>query len=125
MIFGVGTDIVEIDRIAKSIDASSKFAARILSEFEYQEYAKSKHPAAYLAKKFAAKEALVKAMGTGIGHGISWQMAQIEHDDKGKPYFKVTAAIAEFFERHDVRSCHLSISDERHYASAFVVLENG
>lgn len=123
MIFGIGTDIVEISRIQKAIVGSERFASRILTEFEMAEYVDSKHQEHYLAKKFAAKEALVKAMGTGIGNGYSWQMMQIEHTELGKPYFVFFGALKDFLDKQNVSNCQLSVSDEQSYATAMVVLE--
>lgn len=123
MIFGIGTDIVEIARIANTLENTTKFAPRILTEFELAEFSASKFPERYLAKKFAAKEALVKAMGTGISGGISWHMAQVLHTDKGKPYFEVFGDIDEFFATNGITNCQLSIADEQAYATAYVVLE--
>jgi len=123
MIFGIGTDIVEISRIEKAMSKSERFAQRILSPFEYEEFSASNQATRYLAKKFAVKEAIVKAMGTGIGNGISWQMLQIEHDDMGKPLLVASAGVQDFFDKHAIVRCHISISDERHYASANCVLE--
>lgn len=123
MIFGIGTDIVEIARIQKAIVGSERFASRILTEFEMAEYLDSKHQERYLAKKFAAKEALVKAMGTGIGNGYSWQMMQIEHTELGKPYFVFFGAMKDFMTDKNIMNCQLSVSDEQSYASAMVVLE--
>jgi len=125
LIFGVGTDIVDVSRIQKSIQGSVRFAQRILTEAEQQEYDITKYPERFLAKRFAAKEALVKAMGTGIGRGISWKMAQINHRESGQPYFEVFDGIKEFFEANNIQSAHLSISDEQEFATAFVVLEMG
>ncbi|MFT6267701.1 MAG: holo-[acyl-carrier protein] synthase [Alphaproteobacteria bacterium] len=123
MIFGIGTDIVEIDRIKKAIQASERFALRILTVYEMTEYSINKYPSRYLAKKFAAKEALVKAMGTGIGNGYSWQMIQVEHTELGKPFFVFNGAVEEFMSTHHITNCQLSISDEQNYAMAMVVLE--
>lgn len=123
MLFGIGTDIVEIQRIEKAIAANERFAKRILTAAEVIEYSASKYPSRYLAKKFAAKEALVKAMGKGIGSGYSWQMMQVSHDDMGKPFFVFNGAIQTFMCEHNMLSCHLSISDEQNYATAMVVLE--
>jgi len=123
MIFGLGTDIVEISRIQKAVVGSERFASRILTEFEMLEYAQSKQQERYLAKKFAAKEAFVKAMGTGIGNGYSWQMIQIEHTELGKPYFVFFGAIKAFLETNNIANSQLSISDEQSYACATVVLE--
>ena len=123
MIFGIGTDIVEIARIQKVIVGSERFASRILTEFEMAEYVKSKQQERYLAKKFAAKEALVKAMGTGIGNGYSWQMIQIEHTELGKPYFVFFGAVKDFIAEHNIVNSQLSVSDEQSYTTAMVVLE--
>ena len=123
MVFGIGTDIVEIERIQKATQASERFAKRILTDFEMLEYEVSKQPKRYLAKKFAAKEALVKAMGTGIGNGYSWQMIQIEHSAMGKPIFVFNGAVEKFMSDNLITSCQLSISDENSYAVAMVLLE--
>lgn len=123
MIFGIGTDIVEITRIQKAIDSNERFAERILTAFELAEYAQSKEKARYLAKKFAAKEALVKAMGTGIGRGIGWKMVQIVHDPNGRPLLVVFDGIEAFFKANKIGSWHISISDEQSYACATVLLE--
>jgi holo-[acyl-carrier protein] synthase len=123
MLFGIGTDIVEISRLQKATKASGRFALRILTDDEMTQYNASKYPDRYLAKKFAAKEALVKAMGTGIGNGYGWHMMQIEHTELGKPYFVFFGAVKEFMSTHHITNCQLSISDEQSYAMATVVLE--
>lgn len=123
MIIGIGNDIVEIARIQQAIARSERFARRILTDFEIVEMKTSQHPARYLAKKFASKEAVVKALGTGIGNGISWQMIQVEHDKWGKPLVVVSGELQARFEQLKVVNCHLSISDEKAYAFATVVLE--
>lgn len=123
MIFGIGCDIVEIARIKEASEKNEKFAKRILTPFELNEWQQSKQPARYLAKKFASKEAIVKAMGTGIGNGMSWQMMQIEHQLSGQPMVKVFETVAAFFEAQEIKHCHISIADEQHYACANVVLE--
>ncbi len=123
MIFGIGNDIVEIARIDKAMASSERFAKRILTEFEMEELHDSKQGPRYVAKKFASKEAIVKALGTGIGNGIGWQMMQIEHNAVGKPVVKVFDELARRFEQHGIVNCHLSIADEQAYAIAMVVLE--
>jgi holo-[acyl-carrier protein] synthase len=123
MIFGIGTDIVEIARIEKAIQNSERFAVRLLTEFEYGEFTKSKQASRYLAKKFAAKEAFVKAMGTGIGNGISWQMIQIEHDVLGKPFVTLLAEAQNFVDKNAISAWHISISDEQNYATATAIIE--
>lgn len=122
MIFGIGTDIVETARIKQSLEKNEKFAPRILTPFEISQFNASKCPEAYLAKRFAAKEALVKAIGTGIGNGISWQMCEVNNTESGQPFFVVTGAINDLFQLNNL-NCFLSISDEQTYACAMVVLE--
>ena len=123
MIFGIGNDIVEISRIEQALEKSDKFARRVLTEFEYAEYELSKQKPRYLAKKFAAKEAIVKAMGTGIGNSIGWHSLQIEHDEFGKPLIVTHKGALEFFKTHNITRSFLTLSDERHYAIACCVLE--
>lgn len=123
MVFGIGTDIVEIARIEKAIQNSERFAVRLLTEFEYDEFTKSKQAARYLAKKFAAKEAFVKALGTGIGNGISWQMIQIEHDALGKPIVILFKEAQNFVSKNAISAWHISISDEQNYATATAIIE--
>lgn len=123
MIFGIGTDIVEIKRIEHSLEKNEKFANRILTENEISDFKQSRSPSQFLAKRFAAKEALVKAMGTGIGSGISWQMCEVSHDSLGRPSFRVSGEIQKFLIAHKLVS-FLTISDERHYATATVILES-
>ncbi|MGQ8367161.1 holo-ACP synthase [Glaciecola sp. 1036] len=123
MILGLGTDIVEIQRISKALSASEKLPLRLLTENEQQEYAQSKDKARYLAKKFAAKEALAKAMGTGIGRGIGWQHFEIGHDASGKPLVSLSQGAKQWSEEHKVTHIHISISDEVHYAIATAVIE--
>lgn len=123
MIIGMGTDIVEISRIELALAKSDALARRVLTAFEHDEFALSKHPARYLAKKFASKEAAVKAIGTGIGHGISWQHMEITHDNMGKPLLNALGAFDQWCRGHGVNNLHISIADEKDYASAFVILE--
>ena len=80
----IGTDILKVERIDDVLSRlGERFVKRILTEEEQREYRASGQPGRLLAKRFAAKEAIAKALGTGIGRGVSWQDIQIEHDDKG------------------------------------------
>ena len=124
MIFGVGTDLVEVSRIQDSLQRfGHDFASRILGEFELQEFAQSKQPARFLAKRFAAKEAFAKALGTGIRHPATFENIQIAHDDMGKPVFEFAPALAECLANKQIAFAHLSISDEKAFATAVVSLE--
>jgi len=123
MIVGIGTDIVEIARIKASLDRLGEtFAQRILTPPEMQEYLASRQPERLLAKRFAAKEAMAKALGTGIGRGVSWQHMLVCHNEVGAPFFKLSDGAAERLMALGGCHHHLSISDEQYYATAFVVL---
>lgn len=124
MIVGTGLDIVEINRIQLIHDHHGhKFAERILCESEMQEYRASNYPVRFLAKRFAAKEAAAKALGTGFSVGISMQMICIGHEASGRPLIELSQAAKKRADELGVAASWLSISDEKHYATAFVVLE--
>lgn len=120
---GIGTDIIEIARLEKQLEKSDKLAKRILTEYEMEIFTEHATPARYLAKRFAAKEAAVKAIGIGIGNGISWQQVEVQNLDSGQPVLKFNGYFAEMCRKMGVNSSHISISDERHYAMATVILE--
>ena len=124
MIFGIGVDLVEIARIESAQRRfGQRLARRLLAPEELLEYAQAPRRSRYLAKRFAAKEALVKALGAGIGRGLFWRAIRVAHDPRGRPYFDPDTALRHLLERHQIGGSHLSISDERGYALAFVVLE--
>ncbi|QMV13292.1 holo-ACP synthase [Vibrio spartinae] len=124
-IVGFGTDIVEIERIAAAISRNGDaFAQRILSEREFAIYTQSKKPERFLAKRFAVKEAASKALGTGIAQGVSLQDFTVLNDELGKPWLQLSGKAEEFAQSFGVNAIHLSISDERRYAVASVILEN-
>lgn len=124
MIVGLGTDIAEIERIEQVLARSgSAFAARILTPQELEQFNGRKQQGRFLAKRFAAKEAASKALGTGIGSGVSFQDFIISNDDLGKPVLSLQGKAAELATAAGVTALHLSISDERHYAVATVILE--
>ncbi|WJG08715.1 holo-ACP synthase [Aliiglaciecola sp. LCG003] len=122
-IVGLGTDIVEIARLEQQLAKSDRLAVRILTEYEMEIFEQHSYPVRYLAKRFAAKEAAVKALGTGIGHGISWQHIEVQNLDKGQPVLSLSGYFAELCEQRGINSVHVSISDEQHYAVATVLLE--
>lgn len=124
MIVGTGLDIVEINRIQLIHDEhEEKFAERILCESEMQEYRDSHFPIRFLAKRFAAKEAVAKALGTGFSGGIAMKMICIGHDDAGRPLIELSKLAKERADQIGMDAAWLSISDEKHYATAFVVME--
>lgn len=119
---GLGTDIVEIVRIEQAIAKSDRLAQRVLTESELAKFKSSSEPARYLAKRWAAKEAAAKALGTGIGRGISFHHFETSNDALGAPNMILTGAALTKAEEKGVTSVLLSISDETHYAMATVVL---
>lgn len=124
MIFGIGTDIVEVTRIEASIaQFGDDFAKRILADSELPSYMKSQIKGRFLAKRFAAKEAFSKALGTGLRAPATFQNIAVTHDDLGKPLLVLAPELQNFLASKNISQMHLSISDEKHLAAAFVVLE--
>ncbi|MFA6015408.1 MAG: holo-ACP synthase [Gallionellaceae bacterium] len=124
MIAGIGTDIVSVVRIEAALARhGAAFARKILSADELLEYATQAQPARFLSKRFAAKEAFAKATGHGLRHPVSLHNITVSHDELGKPVFVFAPELAEFMQKSGLTKHHLSISDERDTAVAFVVLE--
>jgi len=124
MIFGIGTDIVEVSRIAASINAfGDSFAERVLATSELEGYQNSQIKARFLAKRFAAKEAFSKALGTGLRAPATFQNIAISHDDLGKPILLLAPDLLAFMQEKNIQHTHISISDEKNLATAFVILE--
>ncbi len=125
MIVGLGTDIAEIERIEKALNRSGEaFAQRILTQQELETFNGLKQQGRFLAKRFAAKEAASKALGTGIAHGVSFQDFEISNDDNGKPVLTLSGKALQIAQASAVQNLHITISDERHYAVATVILES-
>jgi holo-[acyl-carrier protein] synthase len=124
MIFGIGTDIVEVARIEASIQQfGDDFAKRILAEGELTSYLESRIKARFLAKRFAAKEAFSKALGTGLRAPATFQNIAVSHDDLGKPLLVLAPELQALLKSKNITQMHISISDEKNLAAAFVVLE--
>ena len=124
MIYGVGNDVVEIGRIERALERfGERFARRILCESELKRFNAHRKPAAYLAKRFAAKEAFTKALGTGIRAPANWHGVWVKNLPSGKPTLEYSAALRSLLERRGVTSAHLSLSDEKEMAFATVILE--
>lgn len=124
MIYGIGTDIVEVGRIEESLaQFGDAFAERILGESELESYHASNIKARFVAKRFAAKEAFSKALGTGIRAPATMHNITISHDDLGKPLLVLAPVLQALLNEKNIKSSHVSISDEKNLAAAFVVLE--
>lgn len=124
MIYGIGTDIVEVARIEDSIEQfGDDFAKRILAESEFASYLESHIKPRFLAKRFAAKEAFSKALGTGLRAPAIFQNIAVSHDELGKPILIFATELQAFLQSKNILQTHISISDEKNLAAAFVVLE--
>lgn len=123
-IMGVGTDLVDISRIASSLEKhGERFARRILSDAEYQCFRDAARPDVYLAKCFALKEAVSKALGTGISQGVGWHSIECDRHDSGQPFVRLSRGAAEQLKARSATNIHVSLSDEAGFVSAFAVLE--
>jgi|TARA_B100001939_G_scaffold119308_1_gene103507 holo-[acyl-carrier protein] synthase len=124
VIYGIGTDIVEISRIAEMKSLSS-FAEKILSsnELEIASQYKNDKLIKYLAKQFAAKEAISKAFGTGIRKPILMKDIEIIRDEIGKPFLNPLAGVKKTIIDLGITKSHVSLADESEYVIAFAILE--
>jgi holo-[acyl-carrier protein] synthase len=124
MIVGIGTDVVSIERIQGVLDRhGERFVKRVLTPDERARFARTKAKASHLAKRWAAKEAFSKAIGTGIHAPFTWQSITVGRDPKGKPLVVPNAAMARHMKRLGVTHSHVSLTDDAGVAVAFVVLE--
>ena len=125
-IFGIGTDIVNIKRMDNSIKKYGfDFKNKIFSKREISYCEKKKNPSAFYAKRFAAKEAFTKALGTGIGKGISIKNIEILNDSRGKPSIKLKGNVDKFLRKSIKKNkynIYLSLSDDEPWAQATVVI---
>jgi holo-[acyl-carrier protein] synthase len=122
-LIAVGTDILRVARIDEVLARlGDRFVHRILTLQEQQEYHASKQPGRFLAKRFAAKEAIAKSLGTGIGRGVSWQDIQIEHDVQGAPLVRLSGGARWVADELGGMRVVLSVADEVDYVVAFAVL---
>jgi holo-[acyl-carrier protein] synthase len=124
VIFGVGTDVVEIDRIRKALERwGERFAGRILSPSELKRFKSHRQQANYLAKRFAAKEAFTKALGTGIKAPANWHGVWVTNLPSGKPVLQFSPPLKSLLDEKQIAQAHLSLADERGIAVATVILE--
>lgn len=124
MILGIGTDVCSIERVAGVLERhGERFVKRILTDHERPRYERTLDKAAHLAKRFAAKEAFSKAIGTGIHPPFTWHSISVGRDARGKPLIVPSEAMARHLEALGVVRAHVSLTDDRDIAMAFVVLE--
>ena len=122
-IFGVGTDIVRVSRMQENLARyGDKFARRILTRSEMEDFARSERPAHFLAKRFAAKEATVKALGLGFSAGLAPRHIGVGHEKSGKPMLEYYGKASALVKKIGISAGHVSIADEDDHAVAFVTL---
>ena len=124
MILGIGTDIVQVARLKAGLARfGARYARRILDAAEYGEFETSARPEHFLAKRFAAKEAAAKALGTGFRGTFGLRDIRVTHDSLGCPRLVLAGGAHAHAARLGVRALHITLSDEADYAVAFVILE--
>lgn len=118
-IFGIGIDVVEVDRIATAIERHGEsFLLKLFTPAERSYCQAQKRPALHFAARFAAKEAVSKALGTGIGGDAGWLDLEITRDSSGAPKLTLLGAAAAFAEKHDIGQIQISLTHAREYAAA-------
>jgi holo-[acyl-carrier protein] synthase len=124
MIFGIGTDIIEVNRMEKHLEKNDALMKKLYTEAE-QKYCSKGKVTKYqcFAARFAAKEAFFKALGTGYRYGMAFHEIEILNDELGKPYINPHGKVMEYLEKQKIKNIHLSISHVKEMANAFVVLE--
>jgi len=122
-IFGIGIDVVEVERIASSMaEFSDRFAARVFTADERAYCDAQRRPELHYAARFAAKEAVAKALGTGIGKDLSWLDMEIVRKPSGEPEVRVSGAGQEFIQRENIGEIKVSLTHARDYAAASAVV---
>lgn len=123
MIIGIGIDNIEVKRIKKQIDGSTRFKEKIftLNEIEYCE--SKKNYAESFAVRFAAKEAFLKAIGTGWGEGLQFQDIEILNDEKGKPEIHLQGKAKQVIQKNKLTNIQVSLSHIKKIATAIVIIE--
>jgi holo-[acyl-carrier protein] synthase len=123
-VLGIGVDLVECGRIQRSLDRfGEKFLRRVFTEGEIDYSMSMKFPARHLAARFAGKEAVAKAFGTGIGKAMGWRNIDIRKKKSGEPFLVFSGPAQEFASKRGVTSALITLSHTNHHAVAYVVLE--
>jgi holo-[acyl-carrier protein] synthase len=123
MIYGIGVDIVKIDRMKAAAERwGTRFLSRVFTENEIAHCFRKKEPYPSLSVRFAAKEALIKAIGSGLGGSL--QDIEVTNSPGGRPLIAVKGRFRSFFDTNSIQCAHLTLSHEREYGIACVVIEN-
>lgn len=128
MILGIGSDLCDIRRIERTLERfGDRFRTRVFTDIERARAARGQHPAATFAKRFAAKEACAKALGTGLRMGVAWREMGVVNEPGGRPTLRLTGTALRRLETllppEHAAVLHLTLTDEHPYAQAFVVIE--
>jgi len=123
MIYGIGTDIIEVERIRGFIAKGDAFKERVFTPDEIVYSDSFRDPAPFYAARFSAKEAFVKALGTGFTSGIGFNQIEVYHVELGKPEIRLTGKAKEVAEEKGITRIHVSISHVKEWANAVVILE--
>ncbi len=124
MIIGIGIDIIEAKRIKNAIEKNKRFLTRVFTGKEI-EYCESMHiPSLHYAARFSAKEAFIKAIGTGFRYGIKWTEIEVIKDELGKPEIVLYGKAKETFNNLGGKNINLSLSHSKEYGSAVVIIES-
>jgi holo-[acyl-carrier protein] synthase len=125
MVIGIGTDVIEIARIAQSIDRfGDRFLDRVFTPREIAYCRRKKNAAESFAARFAAKEAGAKALGTGISQGVSWLEMEVNREPSGRPTLELTGRAAQRADRLGIAGISLSLTHGKDIALAVVVMED-
>ncbi|MCX2745379.1 holo-ACP synthase [Mangrovivirga sp. M17] len=123
MIFGIGTDIIEIDRVKSSLQKGEKFKRMVFHPEEIAICEQNPNTVSSYAGRFAAKEAMFKALGTGWSGNMKISDVVIKNDSKGKPFIELEGEVEKYARECEIEAIHLSISHSKSYATAMVILE--
>jgi len=124
-VIGIGVDLVECDRIQRSMDRfGERFLHRVFTDGEIEYSMTMKFPARHLAARFAGKEAVSKAFGTGIGKAMGWRNIDIQKKESGEPFLVLSGPAQAYAAERGVTSALITLSHTEHHAVACVVLES-
>jgi len=123
MIIGIGVDIVQIERVRKLVENYSEFMHQVFTAREIEFCQAKADSASSYAARFAAKEAMMKALSTGWNEKVNWLDIEVINEEQGNPILKIKGRTLKLMKKMGVYQTHLSLSHERDYAIAFVVLE--
>ncbi len=123
LVKGVGTDLVEVARIKRSLEErGNAMAQRILNDAEFADFESSNQQVDFLAKRFAVKEAVSKALGTGFSAGVTWKDIELDHHESGQPFAVLHGKAKDRLNELGAEGVYVSLSDEAGLVSAFAVL---